>query len=178
VNAGVQCQLGIRQVKRKQALIATGGKACAVAGRNGGHQHAGIGSHQTQATPALDDTASLCTIDHPIIEPAQCGHIQVRTRLGKGTIRHVTNHLGTLTDTGMKVGEEGIHKRLLGACAHGQQRRNQCRQGQLAFSGKGFGVTGMTRLLGKRIRCNQVRKVQQELLYKFTVLRQPWLNLI
>ena len=152
VYTGVQSEFGIWQIKRKQALIATGCKARTMALANGGHQHAGIGCHQPQATPALDDTGGLCAINHPIVEPIQCGHMQMRARLGKSTIRYATNHFSSAASyAGVKIGEEGIEKRLLGACAHRQQRCNKCWQRQFAVSAKGFGETGMSRPVGKII---------------------------
>jgi len=100
--------------------------------------------------------------------------MQVRARLGKSSVRHRANHRGVATNAGVKIGEEGIKKRLLGARTHRQQRCNKRWQGQLAVTGKGFGETWMPCPLGKRVRGNQIGEVQQKLLDKITVLRPPW----
>ena len=90
----------------------------------------------------------------------------MRAGLGKGTVRYTTNHLATAANTGLKIGEEGIQKGLPGACAHRKQRSNERWQRQFAASGKRFGKTWMPCPLGKCVRCNQIRKVQQKMLYK------------
>jgi hypothetical protein len=100
-------------------------------------------------------------------------HMQVRARLGKGSVRHLTNHRRVAANTGMKIGEKGIEKGLLGARTHRQQRCDERWQRQLALSGKGFGETWMPCPLGKRVRGNQIGEIQQELLDKITVLRSP-----
>jgi len=149
-------------------------KAHAMARPNGGH-HTGIGGHQAPTPPALDDADRFCAAHYPVVEPIECWHVQMRAGLGKGTDRDTTQPRSiAVTHAGVKMGEEGIKKGLLGSRSHRQQRRNQCGQWQLAVSGKRFGKTWMACPLGKRVRCDQIGEVQQELLYEFTVLRPPW----
>jgi len=93
VNTGVQRQLGVGQVKRKQALIATGGKARAMARPNGGHQHTGIGGHQTQATPALDDADRFRAAGPKVVDGLQ---IEGTFRAHQVPLKDPTSHAGYL----------------------------------------------------------------------------------
>ena len=165
-DLGVQREFGTRQVQREQTLIGIRQTSGARASADGRHQHRGVGSHQTKTLPARQKPGSFGTSQKVVVQRGDRWHVQVRARLGEGSVADATHR----QRIGAQGAEDAVQERLLGGAAHAQQRRHQRGQRQCAAAGEGAWVAGMTRKLREGVRTQGSRPVLQKGLNKFTGL--------